>query len=49
MMENFVQLQNIKNYTGQLMEETDVNKREILQKLLAEEIVKQARWAPPKM
>jgi hypothetical protein len=48
MMENFDQRQNIKNYTSQLMQETDTNRREILQKLLAEEIVKQACCAPPK-
>jgi hypothetical protein len=34
-MENFDQRQNIKNYTSQLMQETDTNRREILQKLLA--------------
>ena len=38
----FVERQNIVHYTNQLMTETDPVKRELLQKLLAEEIVKQA-------
>ena len=46
MVESFVQRQNIKNYTKQLMTESDTNRREALQKLLAEEIVKQASDAP---
>jgi len=45
MVESFVQRQNVKHYTRQLMTESDTNKREILQKLLAEEIVKQASGA----
>ena len=45
-MEDFDQRPNIKNYTSQLMQETDTNRREILQKLLAEEIVKQTCCAP---
>ena len=38
----FVERQNIVRYTNQLMTETDQLKREILHKLLAEEITKQA-------
>ena len=40
--EGFVERQNIARYTNQLMTETDQIKREILHKLLAEEITKQA-------
>jgi hypothetical protein len=41
-MDKFVVRQNIAHYTNQLMTETDPVKRELLQKLLAEEMVKQA-------
>jgi hypothetical protein len=41
-MEKFIERQNVARYTDQLMTETDPFKREMLQKLLAEEMVKQA-------
>jgi hypothetical protein len=41
-MDKFIACQNIAHYTHQLMTETDAVKRELLQKLLAEEMVKQA-------
>jgi len=41
-MDKFIMRQNIAHYTNQLMTETDPVKRELLQKLLAEEMVKQA-------
>ena len=44
-MEKFIERQNIARFTIQLMAETDTNKREMLHKLLAEEIVKQASGA----
>ena len=47
-MDTFIIRQNIAHYTQQLMTETDPVKRELLQKLLAEEMVKQASVVPPK-
>ena len=41
-MDKFIMRQNIAHYTNQLMTETDPVKRELLQKLLAEEMIKQA-------
>jgi hypothetical protein len=41
-MEKFVTRQNITHYTNQLMTEADPTKRELLHRLLAEEMVKQA-------
>ena len=41
-MDKFIMRQNIAQYTNQLMTETDLVKRELLQKLLAKEMVKQA-------
>jgi hypothetical protein len=41
-MDKFIVRQNIAHYTAQLMTETDPAKRELLQKFLAEEMVKQA-------
>jgi hypothetical protein len=41
-MEKFIVRQNITHYTNQLMTEPDPIKRELLQKLLAGEMVKQA-------
>ena len=48
MMEEFVERQNIAHYTSQLLTETNPTKRDMLQKLLAEEIVKQASHPPVK-
>jgi hypothetical protein len=42
------QRQNIVRYTNQLLTETDPVKRELLQKLLAEEMVKRASVPPIK-
>jgi hypothetical protein len=41
-MEKFIERQNITNYLDQLKTETDPTRRDMLQKLLAEESVKQA-------
>ena len=41
-MDKFIMRQNIAHYTNQLMTETDPVNRELLQKLLAEEMLKQA-------
>jgi hypothetical protein len=46
MDDKFVERQNIARYTNLLMTETDQVKRELLQKLLAEEVVKQASVPP---
>ena len=37
-----IERENIRNYTHQWLKETDPTKRDLLQKLLAEEIVNQA-------
>ncbi len=47
-MEKFIERQKIAHYTQQLMTETDPVKRDLLQKLLAEEAVKQASHPPVK-
>jgi hypothetical protein len=47
-MENFIERQNIAHYTNQLIKETDPAKRDLLQKLLTDEMVKQASHAPDK-
>jgi transcriptional regulator of acetoin/glycerol metabolism len=41
-MEKFVERHNIARFTTLLMTETDTAKRELLQKLLTEEMVRQA-------
>ena len=41
-MEKFIERQNIEHYRNQLLTETDPAKRKTLEKLLAEEMVKQA-------
>jgi hypothetical protein len=41
-MEKFVERQNIARFTTLLMTETDAAKRELLQKLLTDEMVRQA-------
>ena len=49
-MDKFIARENIAHYTQQLIAETDPIKREMLQKLLTEEMVKQASLlAPPKI
>jgi hypothetical protein len=48
-MDKFIVRQNIVHYTQQLMTETDPVKRDLLQKLLAEEIVKEAAQSPVKI
>jgi hypothetical protein len=45
---NFIERQNITRYTNQLITETDPAKRELLQRLLADEMVKQASHAADK-
>jgi len=47
-MDKFVVRENIGHYTKQLVIETDPIKREMLQRLLAEEMVKQATHPPAK-
>jgi hypothetical protein len=47
-MDKFIMRQNIAHYSNQLMTETDPVKRELLQKLLAEEMVKQASFPSAK-
>jgi hypothetical protein len=42
LMEKFVERQNIARFTTLLMIETDTAKRELLQKLLTDEMVRQA-------
>ena len=42
LMEKFVERQNIARFTTLLMTETDAAKRELLQKLLTDEMVRQA-------
>ena len=44
---DFVDRQNIAHFTRRLIGEPDPIKREILQRLLTEEMVKQASYAPP--
>jgi hypothetical protein len=46
-MDKFVEGQNIKHFTTLLMTETDTAKRELLQKLLTDEMVKQASRSQP--
>ena len=41
-MEKFIERQNIARFTTLLMAETDTAKRELLQKLLTDEMVRQA-------
>ena len=41
-MDKFIAHENIGHYTKQLLIETDLIKREMLQRLLAEDMVKQA-------
>jgi len=41
-MEKFIERQNIARFTTLLMTETDTAKRELLQKLLTDEMVRQA-------
>jgi hypothetical protein len=48
-MDKFIMRQNIAHYTQQLMTETDAVKRDLLQKLLAEEMAKQAAQFPVKI
>jgi hypothetical protein len=49
-MEKFIAHENIVHYTKLLITEADTTKREMLQKLLTEEMVKQASLlAPPKV
>jgi hypothetical protein len=47
-MDKFIVCENIAHYTKQLMIEINPIKREILQNLLAEEMVKQAALPAPK-
>ena len=47
-MDKFIVHENIGHYTKQLVIETDPMKREMLQRLLAEEMVKQAALSPTK-
>lgn len=47
-LDKFIVHQNITHYTQQLMTEADETKRAALQKLLAEEMVKQASLGLPK-
>jgi hypothetical protein len=42
-MEKFVERRNIARFTTLLMTETDTAKRELLQKLLTDEMVRQAK------
>ena len=42
-MEKFIERQNIARFTTLLTTETDTTKRELLQKLLTDEMVRQAR------
>jgi hypothetical protein len=48
-MDKFIVRQNIAHYTQQLMTETDPVKRDLFQKLLAAEMVKQAAQSPVKI
>jgi hypothetical protein len=46
--EKFVERQSITRFTTLLMTETDTAKRELLQKLLTDEMVRQAGQSDPK-
>ncbi len=48
LMEMFIERQNITRFTALLMTETDAAKRELLQKLLTDEMVRQASHSDPK-
>jgi hypothetical protein len=45
LMEKFIERQNIARFTTLLMTETDTAKRELLQKLLTDEMVRQASYS----
>ena len=47
-MEKFIERQNIVHFTTLLMTETDAAKRELLQKLLTDEMVRQASYRDAK-
>ena len=47
-MDKFIAHENIVRYTKLLITEADTTKREMLQRLLAEEMVKQATHPPAK-
>jgi hypothetical protein len=47
-MDKFVEGQNIARFTTLLMTETDTAKRDVLQKLLTDEMVRQARHSDTK-
>ena len=48
-MEKFIERQNITRFTTLLMTETDTAKRELLQKLLTDEMVRQASHGDAKL
>jgi hypothetical protein len=47
MVDGFIERQNIAKFTTLLLKETDPVKRELLQKLLTDEMVRQASQAKP--
>ena len=47
MVDGFIDRQNIAKFTNLLLKETDPVKRELLQKLLTDEMVRQASQAKP--
>ncbi len=48
MVDDFIERQNIVKFTDLLLKETDPAKRELLQKLLTDEMVKQAGQGKPR-
>jgi hypothetical protein len=48
MLDDFIERQNITKFTNLLLQETDTAKRQLLQRLLTDELVRQASLSKPK-
>ena len=48
MVDDFIERQNIAKFTNLLLQETDTAKRQLLQRLLTDEMVRQANLSKPK-
>jgi hypothetical protein len=49
MVDDFIERQNITKFTNLLLQETDTAKRQLLQRLLSDEMVRQAGLSRPKL
>ncbi len=49
MVDDFIERQNITKFTDLLLQETDTAKRQLLQRLLTDEMVRQASLSKPKL